>query len=73
MNLLFATTLVRAGHVRSFRIGRKPGDRAWEIFEESDQRVLQRHSHDDWHRVERARERFSQEIAQLRNDGWQDA
>jgi hypothetical protein len=71
---LFAKTLVRRGHVRSFHIGRQPGTRlGWEICEQSDRRVLHRHAHSDWHHVERERERFGQIIDELRLDGWRDA
>jgi hypothetical protein len=74
MSLTFGKTLVRAGHVKSFHIGRVPAPAAgWEVCEESDHQVLQRRSHLDWHRVERARERFSQLVDQLRREGWREA
>lgn len=67
-------TLVRGDRVRSFHIERSEASGAigWAISEESDEQVLRRQYQQDWHRVERALERFNGEIAELRRQGWQD-
>jgi len=71
MTTLLKTTLVRADHVRSFRIhtARAAG---WETVEQEDQRVLEQHF-TDWHRVEQTLGRFARDIARLRGQGWRDA
>jgi hypothetical protein len=72
--LLFAKTLMRAGHVRSFRIGSPAEDQTgWEISEQADRTVVHRQAQYDWHHVERALAQFNQEVAELRRAGWQEA
>jgi hypothetical protein len=68
---LLAMTLVRNDHVRSFRIRQAPA--GWESSELQDQRIVQQKCHADWHRVEQTLTRFTREIAELREQGWQDA
>jgi len=71
MTPLLEHTLVRAQHVRSFKI--LPVQPGWEAVTSLDNQVhVERHL-SDWHRVEQALRRFRLEIAALRNDGWQDA
>jgi len=65
---LLATTLVRTGHVRSFRV--HPVHLAgWEASEREDRQVVQ-HQYADWHRVERALAHFRRKIVALRERGW---
>jgi hypothetical protein len=65
---LLATTLVRTGHVRSFRV--HPVHLAgWEVSEREDRHVVQ-HKYTDWHRVERTLAHFRRKIAALREQGW---
>ncbi len=71
-NPLFAKTLVRADHVRSFQVQRAL-PLGWEVFERDDHRVVQQQRYTDWHRVERTVTRFSQQIAELRRQGWHEA
>jgi len=71
-NPLFAKTLVRANHVRSFQIHRAL-PLGWEVFERDGQRVVQQQRYTDWHRVERTVTRFSREVAELRRQGWHEA
>jgi hypothetical protein len=67
---LLATTLVRTGHVRSFRVHRV--DLAgWEASEREDRHVV-RHQYADWHRVERALALFRRKIAALLEQGWRE-
>lgn len=70
MSLLLASTLVRAGRVRSYRIQRALT--GWQVCAREDQQVVLDRHHDDWHRVEFALERFKREIAELRSQGWRD-
>ena len=69
---LFATTLVRADHVRSFYV-RQAGQDGWEAAQFEDQRVVQQLRCSDWHRVELTLFRFAREIAELRALGWREA
>jgi hypothetical protein len=68
---VFAKTLVRARHVRSFEIAHAR-DTGWEASLRSDEAV-ERRQYADWHRVERAITRFIEEISQLRREGWVEA
>jgi hypothetical protein len=70
--LVFAKTLVRARHVRSFEIA-PASSTGWEASLRADETVIERRQYADWHRVERAISRFSEEISNLRHDGWVDA
>ena len=71
MNIpLFATTLVCAGHVRSFEIRlASPG---WEAFERQNQQVVQQAHYNDWHHVELALRSFARAIATLKEEGWRE-
>jgi hypothetical protein len=69
---LFATRLVRNDRVRSFHI-RQLHPAGWESSEVQDQRVAQHQRHTDWHRVEQTLARYAREIAELREQGWQEA
>ena len=71
MTTLLETTLVRADHVRSFRVHTSPAA-GWETAEHEDQRVVQQH-YTDWHRVEQTLDRFARDIAELREQGWREA
>jgi hypothetical protein len=68
---LLATTLVRNDHVRSFRI-RQAHPVGWESSALQDHRVVQQQRHTDWHRVEQTITRYASEIAELREQGWQE-
>ena len=69
---LFATTLVRDEHVRSFQV-RRARPAGWESSKYEGQRVVQQQRHSDWHRVEQTLTRFTREIAELRDQGWREA
>jgi hypothetical protein len=66
---VFAKTLVRACHVRSFEVA-CAGDAGWEVSLRADETLVERRRYADWHRVERAITRFLREISKLRHDGW---
>jgi hypothetical protein len=68
---LLTVRLVRANRVRSYDI--RPTARGWEASAREDERFIQERSYSDWHRVERTLERFRDEIAELRAQGWRDA
>jgi len=69
---LLAKTLVRADRVRSYEV-RPVSPVGWEASQSEDQRIVETKRYDDWHRVERMLSRFTREIAELRQQGWQDA
>jgi hypothetical protein len=66
--LLLAATLLCADGVRSYEV-RLASD-GWESTERQDQRLVQRRHYSDWHRVERTLERYKNQIADLRAQGW---
>jgi len=68
---LLTARLVRADRVRSYHI--RPTSVGWEASAREDGRLIQKRRHSDWHRVERTLERFRDEIAELRSQGWRDA
>ena len=68
---LLTARLVRANRVRSYHI--RPTAAGWEASAREDERLLQERAYSDWHRVERTLERFRDEIAELRAQGWRDA
>jgi hypothetical protein len=71
---MFEKTLVKGDHVRSFHVERSETSAAgWEVSETTEERVVNRQAHQDWHRVERTLERFNGEIAELRRQGWRDS
>jgi hypothetical protein len=57
------------GHTRRFLIEAKGAD-GWEVREEQDSAVVRAKVYDDWHRVERARSVFQEEILTLTEQGW---
>jgi hypothetical protein len=68
---LLTARLVRANRVRSYHIRRTSA--GWEVSAREDERLVEARSYSDWHRVERALEKFRYEIAELRAQGWHDA
>jgi hypothetical protein len=69
---LFAITLVRADHFRSFYV-RPARSTGWEASEHHDQRIVQQQRYTDWHRVEHTLSRFRHEITELCAQGWCEA
>jgi hypothetical protein len=67
---LLTARLVRANRVRSYHI--RPTSAGWEASARENERLLRERSYSDWHRVERTLERFRDEIAELRAQGWRD-
>jgi len=67
----FAATLVHEQHVRTFVV-RTTAHVGWEALESIDDQVIHRRACSDWHRVERLLSRYTQEIAELREQGWSD-
>jgi hypothetical protein len=68
---MYARTLRNATHVRTFTI--TTGGMGWEVREEQDSRLIRHIYYDDWHRVERARKTFAEEVAALQRSGWVEA
>ena len=68
---MYQRTLSNANQTRRFIIQRSAAS-GWEVRDEQDSRVLRAMSYRDWHRVERAREAFAREAAQLEENGWTD-
>ena len=66
---VFAKTLVRADHVRSFEVACLPTS-GWEASERADERVIRKSQYHDWHHVERTVTRFMRQISELRQQGW---
>lgn len=67
-DLVFAKVLVREPQTRAFEIAAVAGA-GWQVRECDGDAVVQRHC-SDWHRVERAIDRFTREISELQRDGW---
>ena len=65
---MFARALHKDQHEKRFSIVQT--GRFWEVLEEQDSRVVRRMVYDDWHRVERAKRVFTQEVASLCQAGW---
>jgi hypothetical protein len=65
---MFARVLRNDCHERSFSILQT--GTFWEVREERDKRVFRRVLYDDWHRVERAKRVFVEEVELLRQAGW---
>ncbi|HEY3885088.1 MAG TPA: hypothetical protein VGL62_07770, partial [Vicinamibacterales bacterium] len=68
---MFVKELSQAGHTRKFSIN-KTQAQGWEIRDERDDRVVKQVCYTDWHRVERALERFQEQIEDLESRGWRD-
>ena len=56
---MFSSELTQDGHTKRLTITRSRI--GWEIREEHDSKVVREASYTDWHRVERARQRFALE------------
>jgi hypothetical protein len=67
---MFARALQKDKHEKRFSIVQN--GRYWEVLEEIDRLVIRRAVYDDWHRVERAKRVFAQEIDSLCQAGWVD-
>lgn len=66
---MFERSLHFGGHTRRFLIESR-GAKGWEVREEQDSAVVRAKVYDDWHRVERARFVFQEEILSLTEQGW---
>ena len=66
---MFTRELRQAGHVRRFIIREAPRQ-GWEVREEADSQVIRQVHYRDWHRVERARMRFDEQVSELEECGW---
>lgn len=66
---MFQRSLHYDGHTRRFLIESRGAD-GWEVREEQDSAVIRARLYDDWHRVERARLVFQEEILALTKKGW---
>ena len=66
---MYACTLRKATHTRTFTITNTPLA-GWEVREEQDSRLISSRLYQDWHRVERAKQTFAREAADLRDAGW---
>ncbi len=66
---LFTKTLVRARQVRTFEVAALPHV-GWEASERAGVEVIEQRRYSDWHRVERVLSRFTQQIDELRQQGW---
>ena len=66
---MFERNLHCDGHTRRFLIKSRGAD-GWEVREEADSAVVRAKVYDDWHRVERARLGFQEEILTLTRQGW---
>jgi hypothetical protein len=66
---MFERNLSCDGHTRRFLIEARGAD-GWEVREEQDSAVVRAKIYDDWHRVERARLVFQEEILTLTELGW---
>lgn len=70
---MYAHTLRYAAHIRKFTITSSPSATGWVVRDERDDKVIRNQLYRDWHRVERARNRFALEAADLRDAGWTDS
>jgi hypothetical protein len=68
---LLTSTLVRDDHVRSFHVRLAPTG-GWEVTERVDQRLVHRHRHTEWQRVEMTLMRLGNAIAWLKKQGWRE-
>jgi hypothetical protein len=66
---MFSRELEHDGHIRRFEINNH-GAEGWEVRVEEDRTVLRRQRYTDWHRVERALNRFTREMSDLEACGW---
>jgi hypothetical protein len=68
---MYLRTLSNARQTRRFTI-EKSAAAGWDVRIEHDSRVIRSAHYFDWHRVERAREAFAREAAELADSGWTD-
>ena len=66
----FVKNLQKETHTRRYSI--RTTESGWEVREEQDQEILRRSCYQDWHRVERARLRFTLKLDVLREQGWRE-
>lgn len=66
---MFARELSHAGHTRRFSII-EAGNEGWEVLVELDMLVVSRVHYTDWHRVERAIQKMTLQVADLLQRGW---
>jgi hypothetical protein len=66
---MFHKQLQHAGRTRRFLIASREAG-GWEVREEIDRHVVRQTHYDDWHRVERARDAFTQRVQTLEGEGW---
>ncbi|HXG89993.1 MAG TPA: hypothetical protein VNJ02_16820 [Vicinamibacterales bacterium] len=66
----FTKSIRNDHHIRRFTI--QSSAAGWEVIEEQDSRVVRQASYQDWHRVERARRLFVNELNQLQECGWRE-
>ena len=66
---MFTRELEHDGHVRRFEINNQ-GAEGWEVRVEEDRTILRSQHYTDWHRVERALNRFAREMSDLEASGW---
>jgi hypothetical protein len=66
---LYFRHLQQEGHSRRLVISTvRPS--GWDVREEHDLELVRLVHYDDWHRVERARDWFSRQAAELEDEGW---
>jgi hypothetical protein len=65
--MMIVKTFQNDTHTRRLVVNRT-GDLGWDVSEELDARVVTRAHYADWHRVERARQRFA--LGVTVDDGW---
>ena len=66
--MILERCLVNHGHLHRFIVNHD--STGWDVREEEDAIVIREVHLDDWHRVERAVQRFEQTVATLEEDGW---
>jgi len=69
---MYARILRKADKTRRFTISTTNGD-GWEVREEQDSQVIYKARYTDWHRVERARMTFANQVLSLRMAGWKES
>jgi len=60
--------LVYEAHIHRFVV--RTDATGWNVREEEDATVIRQSHRDDWHRVERAVQRFEHTAMALKEDGW---
>ena len=67
--MLMIKSYTNAQHTRRLLV-RRDGSLGWDVSVEYDAEVVQHARYADWHRVERARQRF--DMAMQETDGWKE-